>query len=156
MAHHFVPNFTREVSNKSKITLQNFKEFLYFTYYCILLWNDSENPDKSQYSMCVMAYVWGDWHGGIYWDWTEMYTAIKMMSLLDQDNASSHSTCATTAWFRRDRVNVLDWQQICLQLKMYEQSWKWESDNDDHRLLSIWSLVSSKTGQKICLQNFNN
>uniref|UniRef100_A0A671KRL5 Tc1-like transposase DDE domain-containing protein n=1 Tax=Sinocyclocheilus anshuiensis TaxID=1608454 RepID=A0A671KRL5_9TELE len=29
--------------------------------------------------------------------------------LLDQGNARSHSVCATTAWFRRDRVNVLDW-----------------------------------------------
>ncbi len=29
--------------------------------------------------------------------------------LLDQDNASSHSACATTAWFCRLRVNVLDW-----------------------------------------------
>ncbi len=29
--------------------------------------------------------------------------------LLDQDNASSHSACATTVWFRRERVNVLDW-----------------------------------------------
>ncbi len=25
-----------------------------------------------------------------------------------EDHASSHSACATTAWFRRDRVNVLD------------------------------------------------
>ncbi len=25
------------------------------------------------------------------------------------DNARSHSACATTAWFRRDRVKVLDW-----------------------------------------------
>ncbi len=60
--------------------------------------------------------------------------------------------------FLRDRVNVLNWPavQICLQLKMYDQSWKGESDNDDHRLLSFWSLVSSETGQKICLQNFNN
>ncbi len=46
---------------------------------------------------------------------TETYTAIKMTSfmgsplLLDQDNASSHSVCATTTWFRRERVNVLDW-----------------------------------------------
>ncbi len=44
-----------------------------------------------------------------------VYTAIKMISfmgslrLLDQDNAISHSACATIAWFRRDRVNVLDW-----------------------------------------------
>ncbi len=29
--------------------------------------------------------------------------------LLDQDNVSSHSACATTAGFRRLRVNVLDW-----------------------------------------------
>ncbi len=47
------------------------------------------------------------WHGGIYRDCTEIYTAIKMMSfmgspwLLYQDNARSHSACATTAWFRR-------------------------------------------------------
>ncbi len=46
---------------------------------------------------------------------TEKYTAIKMMSfmgsplLLDQSKASSHSACATTVWFRRLRVNVLDW-----------------------------------------------
>ncbi len=62
----------------------------------------------------------GDWHmceGTIdmeaYWDCTEIYPAIKSFMgspwLLDQDNASSHSACATTVWFRRDRVNVLDW-----------------------------------------------
>ncbi len=32
--------------------------------------------------------------------------------LLDQDNSGSHSACATTAWFRRDQVNILDWP-IC-------------------------------------------
>ncbi len=47
-------------------------------------------------------------------------------------------------------------QQIGLLLKMYDQSWKGESDNDDHRMLSFWSRVSSETGQKWCLQNFNN
>ncbi len=49
---------------------------------------------------------------GLYRD---IYTAFKKMSLmgsswlLDQDNASSHSACAITVWFRRNRVNVLDW-----------------------------------------------
>ncbi len=63
-----------------------------------------------------LGYVWRYyWDGGIYWDCKETYTAIKMMSfmgspwLLYQDNASSPSACATTALFRRDRVNVLDW-----------------------------------------------
>ncbi len=64
----------------------------------------------------------GDWHmceGTIdkeaYTGIVQTYTAIKMMSfmgrpwLLDQDNARSHSACATTAWFRRRTVNVLDW-----------------------------------------------
>ncbi len=51
--------------------------------------------------------------GGIYWDCTKIYTAIKMMYfmgspwlLLDQDNASSHSACATTAWFRSECVRL--------------------------------------------------
>ncbi len=59
-----------------------------------------------------LAYVWRyHWHGGIYWSCTEKYTAVKMMSfmrsswLLDQDNASSHSAHATTAWFR-DRETI--------------------------------------------------
>ncbi len=53
---------------------------------------------------CVWRY---HWHEGIYWDCTETYTAIKMMSfmgrpwLLYQDNVRSHSAYSTTAWFRR-------------------------------------------------------
>ncbi len=41
------------------------------------------------------------WHGGIYWDFTETYTAIKMMYfmgspwLLYQDNARYNSACST-------------------------------------------------------------
>ncbi len=63
-----------------------------------------------------LEYAWRcHWHGCIYWDCTEIYTTIKMMCfmgsplLLDQDNASSHSACATTVWFRRVRLNVRDW-----------------------------------------------
>ncbi len=77
-----------------------------------------------------LAYVWRYyWHGGIYWDCPEIYTAIKMMScmgspwLLDQDNASSHSACATTAWFRRDRVNLLDWPTCSPDLSPIENVW---------------------------------
>ncbi len=58
----------------------------------------------------------GDWHmceSTIYRDCTETYAAIKMTRFmgrpwLDQDNARYHSAYATTVWFRRDRVNVLD------------------------------------------------
>ncbi len=77
-----------------------------------------------------LAYVWMHYrHGGIYWDCTKIYTAIKIMSfmgsprLLDQDNASSHSACATTAWFRRDRVNVLDLPTCSLDLSPIENVW---------------------------------
>ncbi len=46
MAHHIVPNFMREVSNKSKIAIHNCKEFRSFTNY---MWKDSGSPEKSQY-----------------------------------------------------------------------------------------------------------
>ena len=39
--------------------------------------------------------------------------------------------------------------QICLLLKMYGTSWRGESDNSDHRLLSSSSLVYTKNGQKL-------
>ncbi len=32
----------------------------------------------------------------------------------------------------------------------------WESNSNDYGLMSSWSLVSSKIGQKCCMQNFNN
>ena len=43
--------------------------------------------------------------------------------------------------------------QICLLLKMYGSSWRGESDNADHRLLSSSSLVYMYNGQKFHLQN---
>ena len=46
--------------------------------------------------------------------------------------------------------------QICLLLKMYGASWRGESDNGDHGLLSSSSLVYTKNGQKFHLQNCNN
>ena len=46
--------------------------------------------------------------------------------------------------------------QICLLLKMYGASWRGESENADHRLLSSSSLVYTKNGQKFHLQNCNN
>ena len=46
--------------------------------------------------------------------------------------------------------------QIYLLLKMYGTSWRGESDNGDHRLLSISSLVYTKNGQKCHLQNCKN
>ncbi len=93
---------------------------------------------------------------------TEIYSAIKMTSfmgspwLLDQDNASSHSACATTTWFHRHMWMWLTGQQICLLLNMYGPSWKEESDNDDHRLMGIWSLVSSEIGQNFAHNTFKN
>ena len=43
--------------------------------------------------------------------------------------------------------------QICLLLKMYGASWRGESDNGDHGLLSSSSLVYTKNGQKFHLEN---
>ncbi len=60
--------------------------------------------DQTALVACVRRY---HWHGGIHWDCTETYSAIKMTSFMGspwkwyQDNARSHSECATTAWFRR-------------------------------------------------------
>ena len=45
--------------------------------------------------------------------------------------------------------------QIGLLLKMYGASWRGESDNGDHGLLSSLSLYT-KNGQKFHVQNFNN
>ncbi len=82
------------------------------------------------------------WHGGIYWDCTEMYTAIKMMSfmlspwLLYQDNARSHSACATTAWFCR--------QSECVRLASRSVSyWKCmtshEKENQTMMITDCWA-----------------
>ena len=46
--------------------------------------------------------------------------------------------------------------QICLLLKMYGASWRGESDNGDHGLLTCSILVYTKNGQKFHLQNCNN
>ena len=46
--------------------------------------------------------------------------------------------------------------QICLLLKMYDASWRGESDNGNHILLSSSSLVYTKNGQKFHMQNWNN
>ena len=79
--------------------------------------------------------------------------------LFQQDNARPHSAWVTTAWLRRHRVRVLDWPACSpdlLLLKMYGTSWRGESDNGDHGLLSSSSLVYTKNGQKFHLQNCNN
>ncbi len=94
-----------------------------------------------------LAYVWRYyWYGGIYWDCTETYTAIKMMSfmgspwLLDQDNASSHSACATTTWFRR--------QSECVRLARLQSRsdsyWKCmtshEKENQTMTITHCWAF----------------
>ncbi len=80
-----------------------------------------------------LAYV-RNWHmTGIcakvpYTGIVQRHAAIKMMPFtgrpwLDQDNARYHSECATTVWFRRDRVNVLDWPACSLHLSPIENVW---------------------------------
>ncbi len=96
------------------------------------------------------------WHGGIYWDCTEYILPSRwclsweVHGLLYQDNARSHSACATTAWFRRQSECTRLASRSVSYWKMYGSSWKGESDNNNHRLLSFWSLVSSEIGQKKC------
>lgn len=46
--------------------------------------------------------------------------------------------------------------QVCLPLRTYGASSRGKSDNDDHRLLSIWNFIFSKTGDKFLSQNCNN
>ncbi len=58
----------------------------------------------------------------------QRHAAIKMMPFtgrpwLDQDNARYHSECATTVWFRRDRVNVLD--RLVCSIKQWSVNVLW-------------------------------
>ena len=46
--------------------------------------------------------------------------------------------------------------QICLLLKMYGASWRGESEDGNHGLLSSSSLRYTKNGQKLHLQNCKN
>ncbi len=81
------------------------------------------------------------WLGGIYWDCTETYNAIKMSFmgspwLLYQDNARSHSACATTAWFL--------WQSECVRLASRSVSyWKCmahhEKENQTTTITDCWA-----------------
>ncbi len=110
-----------------------------------------------------LAYVLGAMDMEAYTGILQRHTAIKMMSFMgspwlsDQDNASSHSACATTTWFHRHMCMWLTDQQICLILNMYGRpSWKEESDNNDHRLMGSWSLVFSKIGQNFAHKTFKN
>ncbi len=55
-----VPNFMRELSDKSKITflnakLQRIEAFHHLP--CIILWKDSGNPEKSQYAYSKAEYL---------------------------------------------------------------------------------------------------
>ncbi len=108
-----------------------------------------------------LAYVWRCYcHGGIYWNCTEKYAAIKMTSFMwspwlsDQNNTSSYSACATTAWFRRDRMNVLDLPTRSPDLTPIENVWPVMRRRIRQRrpqTAKIWSLVSTETGKKCCL-----
>ena len=99
------------------------------------------------------AYMWRyHWCGGLCWNFGETYAAIKMMTLPRNFISISTGQCQasqiTTVWLHRHRVCVcltgLPAVQICLLLKMYGASSRGESDNGDHRLLSIdqeWAKI---------------
>ncbi len=98
------------------------------------------------------------WNGG--WDCTETYCHQddvfhgKSM-LLYQDNASSHSACAKTEWFRR--------QSECARLASRSVSyWKCMAHHEnEHETMTITDCWASEVLyqarlDKFYLQNFNN
>ncbi len=72
--------------------------------------------------------------------------------LLVQDNARSHSACATTAWFCRHRVNVLDWPACSPNMSPIENI----RPVMKRTIRQGRSQTAELNTKKICLQNFNN
>ncbi len=80
--------------------------------------------------------------------------------LLDQDNARFHSVCATTAWFRRHRVNVLRLAACSPHLSSIENVWPVMKRRIRQRQLQtaehLKSCIKQDWTKIACLQNFNN
>ncbi len=82
------------------------------------------------------------WHGGMYWDCTEAYTAIKMTSfmgspwLLDQDNTGSRSACATTSWFRR---HMWIWLNVSRSFSYWKYMAHHEKENQTIMTMDCWA-----------------
>ena len=105
------------------------------------------------------------WCRGLCWNFGKTNAAVKMTtfprkSMCISAGQSQASFCTIpTASLCKHWVPALDWLpavQICLLLKVYGASWRGESDNGDHGLLSSSSLVHTRNRQKLHLQNCNN
>ncbi len=59
--------------------------------------------------------------------------------LLDQDNARFHSVCATTAWFRRHRVNVLRLAACSPHLSSRKCMTSHEKENQTTTITDCWA-----------------
>ena len=89
--------------------------------------------------------------------WKQLFPGTQCV--FQQDNAMPNSAWVSTANFVGIEcvcLTSLPVVQIYLLLKMYGASWRGESDNGNHGLLSSSSLVYTKNGQKFHLQNCNN
>ena len=125
--------------------------------------------EKCKNSLCdgmrVHQYMWS-YHSRLMLEfWRDMLPSRLWLfpgnpCLFQQDNARPHSARATTARLCRIELRVrltgLPAVQICLLLKMYGASWRGESDNGDHRLLSSSSVYTPWMGKNVHLQNCNN
>ncbi len=115
-----------------------------------------DHPDFHQWQMQkqMSVMIWG------------CSTSIKITSfmgspwLLNLDNASSYSAFATTAWFRRYRVNVLEWHAYSPVLSRIENVWPVMK----RRIRQWWLIAECWASEALCqlrldkkfFQNFNN
>ena len=90
------------------------------------------------------VYMWRyHWCGGLCWNFGETYAAVKT-AIFPRNFSISAGQCQASFCTSYSLPAV----QICLLLKMYGASWRGESDNGDHGLLSSSSFLDTNNGQK--------